>query len=291
MRVLITGAGGQLGTDLQRILLDQLNVKCYALSRKDLNVTDASGVRDCMNSIRPEVVIHAAANTNVDGCELDPDSAYRVNTYGTRNMAVAAEKCRAKIVYISTDYVFDGKGREPFQEDSRTSPINVYGASKLAGEEMVKCFSTKFFIVRTSWLYGWTGKNFVKTILKLAKEQSELTVVDDQVGSPTFSLDLAQCIIRLMVSDAYGIYHVTNSGQCSWYEFSTKILEKFCIDEVRVTPVKSEEFKRPAPRPAYSVLGNRALRLNGFSRLPSWQDGMRRFADGYSNDYQMGKPR
>ena len=282
MRVVITGASGQLGSDLTFLLKDCDNIELFPLSKVDVDVTDQELVKRIMSGIKPSVILHCAANTNVDGCEINPDSAYKVNTYGTRNVAVEAERHGSKMIYISTDYVFEGKSTQPYHEFCRANPINVYGVSKLAGEELVKSLCKRFFIVRTSWVYGWFGSNFVKTILRLARERNELKVVDDQVGSPTFSYDLAKFIVFLMMSEAYGIYHVTNSGQCSWYEFAREIINVFKIDNVTVLPIKSTElYGRIALRPHYSVLGDQAIRINRFPLLPAWQEGLRRFKTEY----------
>ena len=280
MRVLVTGASGQLGTDLTILLKTQAGNELFSLSEKNLDITDQSLVKKAMKDIMPDIILHCAAFTNVDGCEIDPDLAFNVNAYGTRNIAVEAERYNSKMVYISTDYVFDGKATRPYEDFSPVSPISIYGASKLAGEYMVKQFCKRFFIIRTSWLFGWHGKNFVKIILQLAGERNEINVVNDQTGCPTFSFDLAKLIISMMFSEAYGIYHATNTGQCTWFEFAQQILKTYNIENVIIKPITTEEINRPAPRPCYSVLGNRALRLNNFPVLPQWQDSLQRFKEG-----------
>lgn len=215
MRVLLTGANGQLGHDLVAILSNQHQV--FGVSRQYMDITDLTRVLDVVQTIKPDIVIHAAAYTRVDYAESDQDRAYLVNTYGTRNVTVAAQQTGAKMIYLSTDYVFDGQSKLPYIEYDRVNPLNVYGKSKLAGEELVKTLSDKYFIVRTSWLYGKQGNNFVKTMLKLAENRNEVSVVDDQVGSPTYTKDLAWFLSILSETDKYGIYHASNTGACSWF--------------------------------------------------------------------------
>jgi dTDP-4-dehydrorhamnose reductase len=197
-----------------------------------------------------------------------------VNAYGTRNVVVASEHIGAKFVYISTDYVFDGTANVPYNEFAFTNPINVYGKSKLAGEQFVRDLHSKFFIIRTSWVYGKHGNNFVKTMLKLAQEQKQLFVVDDQIGCPTYAVDLARCIFQLIQTEKYGVYHISNSGHCSWYEFAKAIFEEASINIV-VNPCKTKDYPRPAQRPPYSVLDHMALRLNGFKELRHWREALK----------------
>ena len=275
MKVLVTGAKGQLGYDVTRELF-RLGHDVFAFGRDQLDITDQQQVKYVVREIKPDAIIHAAAYTKVDQAEIDQDEAYLVNAYGTRNMAVAAESVGAKLCYVSTDYVFDGKGEFPYHEYAQTSPLGVYGHSKYVGEEMVKTLSSKYFIVRTAWVYGKNGKNFVKTMLKLAQEKEELGVIRDQVGSPTYTVDLAKFLIKLVKTENYGIYHGTNFGSCSWYEFAKAIFEEAGID-IKVNPLTSEQFPRPAKRPAYSVLGDMALRLNGFQPLRHWRKALQSF--------------
>lgn len=275
MKVLVTGAKGQLGYDVAKELA-LLNHDVYAFGREELDITDQPTVNRIVSEIKPDVIIHAAAYTKVDLAETDQDQAYLVNAYGTRNMAVAAESVGAKLCYISTDYVFNGKGESPYHEYAKTSPLGVYGHSKYVGEEMAKTLCTKYFIVRTAWVYGKNGQNFVKTMLKLAREKDELGVVHDQVGSPTYTVDLAKFLIELVQTEKYGVYHGTNSGSCSWYEFAKAIFEEAGID-IKANPLTTKEFPRPAQRPAYSVLGNMALRLNGFTPLRHWREALQSF--------------
>lgn len=271
-KVLVTGAKGQLGMDLVQAL-KQKGYEVHGFGRDVLDITQFEDVSQVLHKICPNVVIHAAAYTNVDLAESEPDRAYDVNAYGTRNIAVVAEQIGAKLVYVSTDYVFDGTSPDPYHEFSATGPIGIYGKSKLAGELFVRDHHSRFFIVRTSWVFGRQGKNFVKTMLNLAKDKNILSVVSDQVGGPTYTVDLVQCILNIMASEKYGIYHVSNSGRCSWYEFAKEIFEQADID-IQVLPVTTKEFRRPAPRPKNSLFDHMALRLNGFSELRYWKEAL-----------------
>jgi dTDP-4-dehydrorhamnose reductase len=274
LKVLVTGAGGQLGVELLQVLGAHYDV--IGTTRDSLDICDESQVQAIVASHRPEIVIHSAAYTKVDQAESEPDEAFRVNAYGTRNIAVASEKIGAKLIYISTDYVFDGQGQAPIHEFMPTSPINVYGQSKLAGEELVRTLSSRYFILRTSWVYGQFGNNFVKTMLRLSQEKEIIQVVQDQVGCPTYTRDLAECIERVMLSDSYGAYHISNSGQCSWYEFAQEIF-RLAGKDVKVIPISSDEFVRPARRPQYSVLDHMSLRLSGFPAMRHWKEGLHDF--------------
>lgn len=260
MKVLITGANGQLGTDLKAVLAGKHEVFPFDL---ELDVTDSFAVEEKLREILPEVVIHAAAYTDVDGAENDPESAYRVNAQGTQNVALACQKIGAAMVYISTDYVFDGTKGAPYLEFDHPNPLNVYGMSKLAGEIYTTTLLDRFYLIRTAWLYGRSGKNFVKAILKLAEEKKELSVVDDQIGSPTYSFDLAEVIAALIETGWYGFYHAANAGSCSWREFALEILQAVGREGVRVKSISTAELGRPAPRPPYSVLKNQALEMRG----------------------------
>lgn len=274
-KILVTGAEGQLGSDLVMIL----KVSGYdvlGMGKSELNITNEEKVYNTISQIKPNIIIHCAAYTQVDKAEAEPDYAYLINGIGTRNITLAAERIGAKLVYVSTDYVFDGSETMPYHEFSPVSPVNVYGSSKLAGEMYVRDFHSQFFIVRTSWVYGVNGKNFVKTMLQLSKEKEQLKVVNDQVGSPTYTVDLCKCIMQLMESDKYGIYHVSNSGSCSWFEFAREIFRQ-TQNKIKLEPCATEEFPRPAKRPKYSVLDHMGLRINGFEPMPDWEDGLARF--------------
>lgn len=275
MKVLITGAKGQLGQDLQKVFANE-EVAAFDL---DLDITDLSPLLKKFESFAPDTVIHAAAYTDVDGCEKNQDTAFQVNALGTANVSIAANYVDAQMLYVSTDYVFDDESDKPRTEFDNVNPQSVYGKSKLAGEKAVSSLTNKFYIARTAWLYGHGGANFVKTILKAAKEKGKLKVVDDQRGSPTFSLDLAEKIKEIVKSSQCGIYHVTNSGECSWYDFAKKIIELGAID-AQITPCSTEEFPRPAKRPAFSVLRNYNLELRGFKPMRSWQDALKSYFEG-----------
>ncbi|MFC4769948.1 dTDP-4-dehydrorhamnose reductase [Effusibacillus consociatus] len=277
MKVLITGAGGQLGSDLSLLLkIDSKRYEVFPFAREELDITNYQHVDQILQEVQPDVVVHTAAYTKVDQAEEDAEAAYLVNAVGTRNVAVASEKVRAKLVYISTDYVFDGKKGSPYTEFDSPNPVNVYGKSKLIGEEFVKAFSSRYFIVRTSWVYGKHGTNFVKTMLKLAQERDELMVVNDQIGSLTYTVDLAHFIKELIGTELYGTYHASNSGTCSWYQFAVAIFEEAGI-KINVHPCTTPDFPRPAPRPGYSVLDHMSIRLNGLQDLRHWREGLREF--------------
>lgn len=291
MKILITGAKGQLGTQLSEILkagTTELGViperfigaEVYGYSSKDLDVADLSAVRAAVAGIRPDLIINSAAYTNVDGCETDRDRAFRVNALGPRNLAMVAEEAGARLVHISTDYVFSGTGSEPFAEYDLTDPQSIYGKSKLAGEENVKTFCSRHFIVRTSWLYGLYGGNFVKTIMKAGKERGALQVVDDQKGNPTNVEDLCYHILKLADTEEYGVYHCTGAGECSWYDFARLIIEYAGIDAT-VAPVTTDQFPRPARRPAYSSLDNMMLRVTVGDDMRPWQDALRSFMTAF----------
>lgn len=277
MKVMITGGRGQLGQELEEVLSRAAEHQVVSLGREELDVTKMEALKQAVINNRPDVIIHAAANTNVDRCELNPDDAYLVNALGTRNVAVAASLIGAKLVYISTDYVFNGRLGRPYTEFDKPDPINTYGKSKLAGEQYVASLCSRYFIVRTSWLYGRHGKNFVQTMLNLAREKDEVAVVDDQVGSPTYARDLAGFLARLVKTELYGIYHASNRGACSWFEFSREIFRLAGLDHIKVRPVSSGELNRPAPRPAYSVLDNYCLRLQDLPDLRPWPEALKDF--------------
>jgi dTDP-4-dehydrorhamnose reductase len=276
MKILVTGANGQLGRELVKVLSAHHQV--IGCTRNELDVTDLSKARDIVQEARPEIVVHTAAYTHVDQAEADQDRAFLVNAYGTRNMTVAAQQAGAKMMYISTDYVFDGRSTKPYREYDFVNPVNVYGKSKLAGEDMVKTLSDKYFIVRTSWVYGRHGSNFVKNMLRLAETRTEIDVVCDQVGSPTYAPELAWFIKELLESEKYGIYHVSNTGACSRYEWAKAIFAAAGLG-VTVRPVDTAKFLLPAARPAYSVLDHMAIRLNGFSTLRHWRTALTQFID------------
>jgi len=273
--VLVTGASGQLGQELARLENDELRI--IGKSRSELDITDAKQCRLLIAEWKPDVVIHAAAYTAVDRAETEPDRAQAINVMGTLNMAEAAEAVGAKFCYISTDYVFDGMGTKPYEVFHPTGPLSVYGRTKLEGEQAAASASTKLFVVRTSWLYGKYGKNFAGTMLQLASDRQELAVVNDQVGAPTYTYDLARFLAVLVSSDKYGTYHASNAGGCTWYDFAKAIFEEAGMSDIKVTPCSTSQFPRPAPRPAYSVLSSAALIEAGFQPLRHWRKALRDF--------------
>ncbi|HFK1545781.1 dTDP-4-dehydrorhamnose reductase [Bacillus albus] len=275
MKVLVTGAKGQLGKDVL-YLLENHPWEVFGFGREELDITNEGEVLERVLSIKPDVIIHTAAYTQVDQAESDEETAFKVNAEGTKYLAQAAEAVEAKFCYISTDYVFDGTKNEPYQVDDPTNPQTVYGKSKLAGEQYTQKYCSKSYIVRTSWVFGLYGNNFVKTMLRLAEEKKELGVVHDQFGSPTYTPDLASFIISLVQSDKYGIYHGSNSGVCSWYEFAKEIFEQSNI-EVVVNPLTTEDFPRPAARPKYSVLNKGTIEENGFESFQDWKKALKDF--------------
>jgi dTDP-4-dehydrorhamnose reductase len=266
MKILITGAEGQLGHELCRVFKGN---DLIPLNHKDGDITQREIIQK-IEKARPDLVIHGAAYTDVDGCENNPDRAYLVNALGTRNVVLGAHRVGADLVYISTDYVFDGKKEVPYTEFDITNPINVYGASKLGGEWQVQHLTHKFYIVRSSWLYGLEGKNFVKTILRLAREQETLKIVNDQIGCPTYVKDLALVIFHLIKTGAYGIYHAAADGGCTWFDFTEEILKISKIQK-KVNPISSKELGRPAKRPPNSVLKNFSLKTLGI-KVRGWKE-------------------
>jgi dTDP-4-dehydrorhamnose reductase len=275
VRVLITGAGGQVGRELVGTFEADGHHEVLAFDRAALDVSDRDAVLGAVTSSRPDAVVHPGAWTAVDACETDPERAFLVNGMGTRHVAEAARRVGAPVLYVSTDYVFDGSKSEPYVEWDEPNPTSVYGRSKLAGERELDPGST---IVRTSWVCGFHGANMVKTILRLATEHEVLTFVDDQRGHPTFADDLAGMIKRLVIDRRPGIFHVTNQGAVSWFEFARAVLEAAGLDPGRVKPIATSDLQppRPAPRPPNSVLDNAALRLSGVERLPDFREPLGR---------------
>ncbi len=274
VKVLVTGANGQLGQELVHI--DNAHIQIVGFGRDQLDITDLARCREILVEVKPDTIIHTAAYTAVDKAEEEPEEAYRVNAIGTRNLAVVAEEIGAKLLFVSTDYVFDGTGKAPYEESAETKPQSVYGKTKRAGEEFVLELSSHYFIVRTSWVYGRYGNNFVNTMLKLATERDSVTVVADQIGSPTYARDLAAFLIELVQTEKYGIYHASNSGSCSWYTFAQAIFAERSV-KMRVEPCTTAEFRRLAPRPAYSVMDQSAIHRNGLNGLRPWRVALREF--------------
>lgn len=282
MKVFITGSNGQLGRELSR----QLQAKCIDYSGYDipeLDITDKVQTAALIKKEAPDIIINCGAMTNVDGCESNSISAERVNADGPKNLAEIARDLDLVLVQVSTDYVFDGEGilvngeKRPYVETDAIDPKTVYGESKAHGEAYVSEITPKHFIVRTAWLYG-DGNNFVKTMLRLVESHDHITVVADQIGSPTSTVDLATAILNLIGTKAYGTYHATCEGQCSWYDFAKKIFELSNID-IQVDPVSSEEYISPTPRPKYSVLENKGLIDLGINTFRPWEDALVEYLD------------
>lgn len=274
MKVLVTGASGQLGSDVVKYLLDHGH-QVIAPSREEMDIVSVSRVSGYFQENTPSAVIHCAAWTAVDAAEDNEELCRLVNADGTRNIV---ESCRAldiPLVYISTDYVFDGSGDRPRKVNEPTNPINIYGKSKEEGERIVEKYP-KHFIVRISWVFGNNGKNFIKTMLNLSKKTETVKVVDDQFGSPTYTVDLAPLLTEMILSKKYGTYHAHNEGYCSWYDVAVKVFEIADIKE-RVIPIKSEEYPMKARRPFNSRLDTSSLTENGFVKLPPWEDAVKRF--------------
>lgn len=275
MDLLITGSKGQLGIELIKQLSGNKQYKLIETDVHNLDITNQKQVFELVQEKRPYAIINCAAFTNVDLCESKEADAFRVNAVGAQNLSVAAFSIGAKIVQVSTDYVFDGTGETPKREYDKTNPQSVYGSSKELGEMLVRQTNPTHFILRTAWLYG-EGNNFVRTMLRLAGEKSELNVVNDQFGSPTSTVDLARCIIDLIHTESYGTYHTTCEGQCSWYDFAKKIFELKGLN-VKVNSITSEELDRPAPRPKYSVLDNFMLKLVGMNSFRHWEEALKEY--------------
>lgn len=295
MNILITGGNGQLGTELAVALENQASElgaipDCYqsahvvSVDVDQLDITDQKAVQDFVNDGAFGLIFNCAAYTNVDACEANRDDAFRVNALGARNLAIAAQNIGAKLVHVSTDYVFAGDGTQPYVEWDLCNPQSVYGASKLLGEQYVRDFCSRYFIVRTSWLYGYVGGNFVKTMLRLGRERGAITVVNDQRGNPTNAADLAHHILKLGASEQYGVYHCTGNGECSWYDFACKIIEYAGID-AKVSPCTSEEYAKNRPdtakRPAYSSLEHCMLRNTVGDEMRPWQEALQYYIANY----------
>lgn len=280
MRIFVTGAQGMLGQDLVPVLKaagDTVIPSGMQPGDKadivQLDITDLEATKLAIAAARPDLVINCAAYTNVDGAESDPDAAYRVNALGTWNLALACQETGAAMLLVSTDYVFDGQKGSSYDEYDTPNPQSVYGRSKYAGEQHLQQVLDRFYIVRTAWLYGHHGKNFVETILKAAAERPELKVVNDQWGCPTWTRDLSEAISRLIRTGRYGIYHATGQGECTWMDFAQAIVKLGGLS-TPVLPQSTEELNRPAPRPRYSVMRNFGLQLAGLPALPAWNESL-----------------
>ncbi len=284
-KVLVTGANGQLGTDLCKVLQ---HFELIPLTHKEIEIADINSVKYAFCKHKPDIIINTAAYVRVDDCETEQDKSFLINALGARNVAVAAQELGAKLIHISTDYVFGGESEPcatPYTEFDTPIPLNTYGKSKLAGENLVRHLCQKHFIIRTSGLFGIAGAsgkggNFVETMLRLAQERNELRVIDDQISSPTYTKDLARKIAQLIGTEYYGIFHVTNKGSCSWYEFAKEML-KLADLKIRLIPITSDEYPQKARRPRFSVLDNYHLRLLGMDNMRTWQEALK--------DYMISK--
>lgn len=270
MRLLVLGARGMLGTD---ILQDWKFDEVIPADSAEADIRDLHQVKTLVCKARPDWIILTAAYTDVDGSEKDPDLAFAVNAAGAENVARVASENTARLFYVSTDYVFDGTATRPYEPNHPVHPLNVYGASKAAGEQAVQSHSREWCIARTSWLFGASGPSFPEKILKASETRPELSVVSDQVGSPTFTRDLASAMLQLIHNDARGIVHITNSGTCSWFEFAREVLHQAGRESIRVLPVSTAEFPRPARRPAYSVLSPGSLNEYGIT-MRDWKEAL-----------------
>lgn len=278
LRIVVTGAGGQLGTDVVRLASGAGRHEVLAAGSSELDVGDRDVVMAALTRARPDLILHCAAWTAVDACESDPDRAFRVNSFGCRNVAEAARHTGAHLVAVSTDYVFDGTLSRPYTEWDRPNPVSVYGLSKRAGEEEIMALLPGATIARTAWVCGPHGTNMVKTVLRLAGGEGPLRFVDDQRGCPTFTEDLAGMLLQLGVGRRPGLFHVTNQGATSWYGFARDVLVAAGMDPARVEPIATSDLQpaRPAPRPANSVLDNAALRMSGVALLPDFHEPLER---------------
>ena len=288
MRVILIGANGQLGADLVKVLPDE-DLLC--LTSNDLDICEPLRVRDTVSQVRPDIVINTAAFNRVDDCEDDPDRAFSVNAYGARNIAQVSAAEGRVLMHISTDYVFNGEKTSPYTEDDAPNPLSVYGVSKLSGEYFVRNICPKHFIIRTSGLYGKAGAsskggNFVEAMIRLAKEEKRIRVVNDQILTPTYTLDLAEKLKQLLQTGAYGLYHITNSGQCAWYEFAAAIFTILGL-KPDLTPTTTKAFAAKARRPAYSVLAHHRLRQTALEDTRSWEEALQHYLwqKGYLTEF------
>lgn len=275
MKVLVTGVKGQLGYDV----VNELNKRGHIAIGTDIeemDITDANSVDSVVKESAPDAVIHCAAYTAVDAAEDNVELCRKINVEGTQNIANVCKELDIKMIYISTDYVFDGEGERPWEADDERTPLNVYGQTKYEGELAVQNTLDKYFIVRIAWVFGVNGKNFIKTMLNLGKTRDSLTVVNDQFGSPTYTFDLARLLVDMVETEKYGIYHATNEGICTWYEFACEIFRQAGIN-VKVSPVSASEYPAKAKRPSNSRMSKEKLTENGFEKLPTWQDALSRY--------------
>lgn len=275
MKILVTGCNGQLGREINKVYNNNIDVDMINTDVAELDITSIDDTLKLVKDVKPDVIINCAAHTGVDACETDFDNAFRINALGPRNLSIAATEVGAKMLHISTDYVFDGQADKPYIEIDKPNPQGVYGLTKLAGEEFVKQFADKFFIIRTAWLYG-NGKNFVKTMLKLSESNDKVRVVSDQFGTPTSTYELAKMIKYLLPTDNYGTFHGTCEGSCNWAEFAEEIF-KLTGKKTRVEHITTSEYSTSAIRPPYSVLDNYMLRMTSNYQLADWKETIKNY--------------
>ncbi len=277
MKVLVTGVKGQLGYDVVNEL-EKRGMTAIGVDIDEMDITDAVSVNKVIKEAAPDAVIHCAAYTAVDAAEDNVELCRKVNAEGTANIAEVCKELDIKMMYISTDYVFDGQGERPWEPDDERHPLNVYGQTKYEGEVAVTDALDKYFIVRIAWVFGVNGKNFIKAILNKAKTVDTLTVVNDQFGSPTYTYDLARLLVDMIQTDKYGFYHATNEGICTWYEFACEIIRQAGMD-AKVLPVSADQYPAKAKRPTNSRMSKEKLTENGFEKLPAWQDALKRYLE------------
>lgn len=272
MKVLVTGVKGQLGYDVVKDL-EKRGHQPIGVDRDEMDLMDNEAIRTFIMNLKPEAIIHCAAYTAVDKAEEEVETCYQINAEAVKVISECAKELDVKLIYISTDYVFDGTKEGEYVETDLPNPINVYGASKLKGEQYVQTLLEKYYIVRISWVFGVNGNNFIKTMRRLGSERDELNIINDQVGSPTYTADLAPLLVDMIESDKYGIYHATNEGTCSWYEFANEIFKQSGI-EVNTNPITTNQYPMAAKRPMNSRMSKAKLKANGFNLLPTWQQAL-----------------
>lgn len=289
MKTLIIGGNGQLGSAIITLLNEKQcplgkihetydDAEIICTTKSTLDITHPEDIKTYLLKFKPDVVINAAAYTHVDHCESNIDLCFNVNTLGPRNLAIACDKIQAKLIHISTDYIFDGQAKLPYREFDIPNPINIYGKAKYLGEEYVKQLCSRYFIIRTSWLYGVDGKNFVNTILHTSKERNALKIVSDQIGTPTYVMDLAYHLLQLAATEEYGTYHCTGNGECSWSEFAKAIIDYARIDCI-IQPISSRDYGSMAQRPLYSTLDNMMLRCTIGDKMRDWKEALKDFIE------------
>lgn len=271
-KIIVTGCNGQLGRAVNLFFKDNKDINFVNTDVGELDITDIDKVMELAREVQPYAIINCAAHTGVDACETEYDKAFKINAIGPRNLSIAARETGAKLMHISTDYVFDGKGTRPYVETDATNPQGAYGSTKLAGENFVKDFADRYFILRTAWLYG-DGKNFAKTMLRLSETNEKVRVVGDQFGSPTSASELTKAINALLFTENYGMFHATCEGSCSWAEFAREVF-RLAGKTTKVEAITTEEFGAPAPRPAYSILENRMFKLTTDFMFADWHDAI-----------------